>query len=170
MSKIIILGAGVFGLSTALWLRKSGYEDITVLDMQDVAGKGYSPSTVDSASADLNKVIRFSYGDKIEYQRLATEAAITWAKWNDELAAVPKEELPVDLKGVTKLWYNSGLLRVSMGDEFSEHELASLENLEKEGLRNAQFRSDDEVRPEISMMLLSADYAMMVITQSVVNP
>lgn len=31
-SKIIIIGAGVFGLTTAYELAKEGYQDITVLD------------------------------------------------------------------------------------------------------------------------------------------
>lgn len=148
-SKLLVLGSGVFGLSTALWLRRAGYEDVTVLDMQDTAGHGYSPGAVDSASADLNKIIRFSYGDEIEYQRLATEAAVLWEEWNDEMAAVAEEELPVALRGERKLWWRTGMLRMSAGDELSGFEIKTLENMEKEGMRDRMFRSDDEVRMHI---------------------
>lgn len=111
-SKIIIVGSGVFGISTALWLARSGYGDVTVLDMQDTASSGYDPlSGVDSASADLNKIIRFSYGSEIEYQRLATEAAKIWDEWNAEIAATPLDELPERLRdGEKKLWFNAGCM------------------------------------------------------------
>jgi hypothetical protein len=136
----------VFGLSTALWLRQSGYEDVTVFDMQDTAGHGYSPSAVDSASADLNKIIRFSYGAEIEYQRLATEAAVLWDEWNAQMASVPEAELPAALRGgEKKLWWNAGMLRMSGGNELSSVELETLDNMAAEGLRDRVFRSDDEV-------------------------
>lgn len=146
-SKILILGSGVFGLSTALWLRRSGYEDVAVLDMQDTAGLGYAPGAVDSASADLNKIIRFSYGAEIAYQRLATEAAGLWDEWNAQIAAVPEEaELPESLRcGERRLWWRSGMLRMSGGKELGGVELQTLENMAAEGLRDGVFRSDDEV-------------------------
>ncbi|XXG95303.1 hypothetical protein Hte_001564 [Hypoxylon texense] len=145
-SKIIIVGSGVFGISTALWLARSGYADVTVLDMQDTASLGYDPlSGVDSASADLNKIIRFSYGSEIEYQRLATEAATIWDEWNAEIAATPVEELPESLRdGDKKLWFNAGWLRMSSEDELGTFELETLKNMELEGIREHQFRSDDE--------------------------
>ncbi len=43
------------------------------------------PPGIDSASADLNKIIRFSYGNEIEYQRPATEAAVLWDEWNNQI-------------------------------------------------------------------------------------
>jgi sarcosine oxidase/L-pipecolate oxidase len=144
-SKIIILGSGVFGLSTALWLCKAGYEDVAVFDMQDMTRHGYSPAAVDSASADLNKIIRFSYGAEIEYQRLATEAATLWDAWNAQIDAVPEDELPPVLRGQRKLWWNAGMLRMTGGDELSDFEIQTLGNMEKEGLRDKVFRSDDEV-------------------------
>src|ERR1700712_3895163 len=114
-SKIIIVGSGVFGISTALWLAQSGYGDVTVLDMQDTATASYDPSAgIDSASADLNKIIRFSYGSEVEYQRLATEAAKLWDEWNDQIGATPDDELPERLRGGGgKLWWNVGFLRMS---------------------------------------------------------
>jgi sarcosine oxidase/L-pipecolate oxidase len=160
-SKILILGSGVFGLSTALWLARAGYSDVTILDMQDTAGQGYAPDTIDSASADLNKIIRFSYGAEIAYQRLATEAAAIWDAWNDEIAAVPEDELPVGLRGERKLWWRAGMLRISGGDELDGFEMLTLENMEREGLRDRLYRSDDEVGSQSDGgLLLDIQYIM----------
>ncbi|KAL7622649.1 hypothetical protein AAE478_008162 [Parahypoxylon ruwenzoriense] len=146
---ILIVGSGAFGISTALWLARTGYTDATVLDMQDTASKSYDPLLgVDSASADLNKIVRFSYGKEIEYQRLATESAILWEAWNRELEQAEESELPEGLKGrekgERKLWWNVGMLKMSSDDELGEFEIETLRNMEKERIREAQFRTDDE--------------------------
>ena len=47
--KVVIVGAGCFGLSTAYHLLKRGYKNVTVLDRAEVI-----PAD-DSASCDLNK-------------------------------------------------------------------------------------------------------------------
>lgn len=52
---IVIVGAGVFGLSTALRLSEAGYTDITVLE------KDSSVPSQFSAANDLNKIIRVEY-------------------------------------------------------------------------------------------------------------
>ncbi|RYC65119.1 hypothetical protein CHU98_g1115 [Xylaria longipes] len=145
-SKILIIGSGVFGLSTALWLARSGYRRVTVFDMQDTGSSGYDPGAgVKSASADINKIIRFSYGSEIEYQRLASQAAEIWDAWNQEIASLAGEELPEVLrKGERKLWYKCGFLRMGAGCEFADFELQTLRNMEKEGIRDTQFKSDDD--------------------------
>ena len=151
-SRILILGSGVFGLSTALWLARSGFCDVTVLDMQDTAAKGYDPRAgVDSASADLNKILRFSYGSELAYQRLAVQAAALWDQWNADLAATPDAELPPVLRGGgnpaerKRLWWNAGRLRTSVtAGRLSEYELQTLASMEKDGLGEMQFRTDDE--------------------------
>lgn len=48
-SKIVIVGAGVFGLSTAEYLLKRSYSDITILDRSEVL------PAPDAASCDINK-------------------------------------------------------------------------------------------------------------------
>lgn len=48
-SKIVIVGAGVFGLSTADHLLRRGYTTITVLDRADTL------PAKDAASCDINK-------------------------------------------------------------------------------------------------------------------
>ena len=55
--RILIIGGGTFGLSTAYHLAKSGYSDITVLDKSE-----FLPSE-DSAGNDVNKIIRAEYED-----------------------------------------------------------------------------------------------------------
>ncbi|KAL6237967.1 hypothetical protein BDW75DRAFT_52536 [Aspergillus navahoensis] len=67
---ILIIGAGVFGLSTALELTKRGYTDITVLDRQ-------VPPVVDGSSVDISRIIRADYADPI-YAQMALEAYKGW--------------------------------------------------------------------------------------------
>lgn len=65
-SKIIIVGGGVFGLSTALWLARSGYKDVTIFDRCSFDKNFYNPADgCHSASSDLNKVFRMAYGEKL---------------------------------------------------------------------------------------------------------
>lgn len=47
--KILIVGAGCFGISTAYHLLKRGFKDVTILDRSEV-----HPAP-DAASTDLNK-------------------------------------------------------------------------------------------------------------------
>ena len=54
---IIIIGAGAFGLSTALHLLKSGYDNITILEKDEQIPSRYS------AANDLNKIVRAEYED-----------------------------------------------------------------------------------------------------------
>lgn len=54
---IAIIGAGVFGLSTALQLAGDGYTDITVFEKDDQI----PPRS--SAGHDLNKIVRPEYED-----------------------------------------------------------------------------------------------------------
>ncbi|KAL5366687.1 FAD dependent oxidoreductase [Aspergillus floccosus] len=67
---ILIIGAGVFGLSTALELRSRGYENITVLDR-------YAPPVPDGSSVDISRIIRTDYADPV-YSRMAQEALHGW--------------------------------------------------------------------------------------------
>ncbi|KAI9927104.1 hypothetical protein ASPWEDRAFT_143793 [Aspergillus wentii DTO 134E9] len=68
---IIIVGAGVFGLSTALELNKRGYANITVLDR-------YVPPVVDGSSVDISRIIRSDYADPV-YNKMAREAIQGWS-------------------------------------------------------------------------------------------
>lgn len=66
---IVVIGAGVFGLSTALDLAQNGFA-VTVLDRS-------MPPVPDGSSVDISRVIRFDYGDKV-YAQLGKEAYDLW--------------------------------------------------------------------------------------------
>ncbi|KAH8884068.1 FAD dependent oxidoreductase [Thozetella sp. PMI_491] len=68
--RIVIIGAGVFGLSTALQLRKNGFNNITVLDR-------HVPPVPDGSSVDISRVIRFDYADPV-YANIAKESFDLW--------------------------------------------------------------------------------------------
>ena len=67
---ILIVGSGVFGLSTALELRLRGYSNITVLDRM-------LPPVPDGSSVDVSRIIRTDYGDPF-YAKLARESMHEW--------------------------------------------------------------------------------------------
>lgn len=71
-SDILIVGAGVFGLSTAYHLVRSGYDaaKVTILD------RCPPPSNL-AASTDLNKIVRADYTDPL-YTELGLEAIAAW--------------------------------------------------------------------------------------------
>lgn len=81
--RIIIIGAGVFGLGTALRLKEEGCGSVTVLDRA-------MPPVPDGSSNDLSRIIRFDYGDAI-YARLAKEAYDLWKtpEFNDAFYPTP---------------------------------------------------------------------------------
>ncbi|EKM53419.1 uncharacterized protein PHACADRAFT_259793 [Phanerochaete carnosa HHB-10118-sp] len=69
---VVIVGAGVFGLSTALHLLQRGYS-VTVLE------RASEVPAQDAAGYDLNKVVRSSYADPF-YTEFAREAIDLWRK------------------------------------------------------------------------------------------
>ncbi|KAF5013020.1 hypothetical protein FDECE_967 [Fusarium decemcellulare] len=69
---IVIVGAGVFGLSTALELKKRGYQNVTVIDR-------YLPPVIDGSSVDISRVIRVEYADPL-YGKMAREAHQGWVR------------------------------------------------------------------------------------------
>lgn len=72
---IIIIGSGVFGLTTALALNRRGYENITVCN------PGPVPHPL-AASTDISKVIRMEYGADDQYMAMGDAAIQGWHEWN----------------------------------------------------------------------------------------
>jgi sarcosine oxidase/L-pipecolate oxidase len=68
--QIVIIGAGAFGLGTALRLKEEGYKSVTILDRS-------VPPVPDGSSNDISRVIRFDYGDAV-YAEIAKEAFHLW--------------------------------------------------------------------------------------------
>lgn len=76
LSRIVIVGGGIVGLSTAYWLAKAG-QRVTVLE------RGAIPNP-EAASSDHHRLIRFSYGDRLGYAARMAEAFAAWrAMWAD---------------------------------------------------------------------------------------
>ncbi|KZP30836.1 FAD dependent oxidoreductase [Athelia psychrophila] len=69
--RILIVGSGCFGISTAYHLLKRGYTDVTVVDRAETL------PAVDAASTDLNKIVRSAYED-VYYAQLGQRAIEEW--------------------------------------------------------------------------------------------
>ncbi|KZT21123.1 FAD dependent oxidoreductase [Neolentinus lepideus HHB14362 ss-1] len=77
--RIIIIGAGCFGISTAYHLLRRGYASVTVLDRSAIL------PAPDAASTDINRMVRSSYSDPF-YSKLCHDAIDAWkdqSEWPD---------------------------------------------------------------------------------------
>lgn len=88
-SHILILGAGVYGVTTALALRARGHA-VTVLD------PGPLPHPL-AASTDISKVIRMEYGADQLYMEMGEAAVDGWHDWNDLFGAPLYHEVGVTM-------------------------------------------------------------------------
>ncbi|KXX74704.1 L-pipecolate oxidase [Madurella mycetomatis] len=101
-SSILIIGSGVFGLSTALALsRRDAFShcSITVVDRSDPLQPGAFPAS-DAASTDTSRIIRADYAEPA-YAALGDEAQTEWRK----------QDNPDDL-GAQGRYHEAGLLLV----------------------------------------------------------
>lgn len=101
-ASILIVGSGVFGLSTALALaRREAFAQcsITVVDRSDPSQAGAFPSP-DAASIDTSRIIRADYADPA-YAALGDEAQAQWRQ----------QDKPADL-GAQGRYSEAGLLLV----------------------------------------------------------
>src|SRR5919197_2235789 len=71
---ILIVGAGIFGLTAAWELRTRGW-DVEVVD------PGPVPRTA-AASTDISKVMRMDYGSDEFYTEMGEAALAGWDQWN----------------------------------------------------------------------------------------
>ncbi|PYH92932.1 sarcosine oxidase [Aspergillus ellipticus CBS 707.79] len=111
---VVTIGAGVFGLSSALHLTENGYTDILLLDGQKFDANGYLPwNGADSASSDTRKVIRAADGKSGMMRR------------------------------PPPLFVNCGWARLNEHGETIAVEVDTLETMQKLGLRESQYRLDD---------------------------
>ena len=83
MQNILIAGAGVFGVTAALELRRRGH-NVRLLD------PGPLPHPL-AASTDISKVVRLEYGADEQYTALAERAIEGWRRWNRDLAPLYHE-------------------------------------------------------------------------------
>ncbi len=73
---MVIVGAGVFGLTAALELRARGWH-VTVIDPGPVP-------TPTAASTDISKVVRMDYGSDELWTELGRKSLARWREWNRE--------------------------------------------------------------------------------------
>jgi len=76
MSKVIVVGAGINGVTAAIELKKRGHE-VTLVD------PGPLPHAL-AASTDISKAVRAAYGPDEDYTVLAERSIKLWRKWNEE--------------------------------------------------------------------------------------
>jgi len=74
---VVVMGAGIFGASTALALQDAGFARVLLLDTW---GAGNPRAT----SSDQSRVIRSAYGEKRLYTRWSWESLATWKRWERE--------------------------------------------------------------------------------------
>ncbi len=73
----LILGAGIFGISTAIELRGRGHQ-VGILNPDQI------PHPL-AASTDISKIVRMEYGSDLEYMKMADQAIDGWRAWNEML-------------------------------------------------------------------------------------
>jgi glycine/D-amino acid oxidase-like deaminating enzyme len=74
MSRVVIVGAGINGITAAVELRKRGH-NVTIVD------PGPIPHPL-AASTDISKAVRAAYGPDEEYASLADRCIERWRQWN----------------------------------------------------------------------------------------
>jgi glycine/D-amino acid oxidase-like deaminating enzyme len=72
--KVVVAGAGVFGLSAALELARRGH----AVHVVDAGGVPFPRAE----STDISKVVRLEYGADVGYVELAERALDGWRRWN----------------------------------------------------------------------------------------
>jgi len=76
MLRVIVVGAGINGVTAAIELRKRGHKVVLV-------DPGPLPHPL-AASTDISKAVRAAYGADEEYAALAARSIPLWRKWNEE--------------------------------------------------------------------------------------
>ena len=76
MSRIIVVGAGINGVTAAIELKTRGHNVVLV-------DPGPLPHPL-AASTDISKAVRRAYGADEDYTELADRSIKLWRKWNEE--------------------------------------------------------------------------------------
>src|SRR5438093_8650734 len=114
MSKIIVVGAGINGVTTAIELKKRGHEVVLV-------DEGPLPHEL-AASTDISKAVRAAYGADEDYTALAEQSIKLWRQWNEEFG--------------TKLYHQVGVMFVRRGETTpDDFEYESFKLLKSRGVK-----------------------------------
>ncbi len=87
MSRIIVVGAGINGVSAAIELKTRGHNVVLV-------DPGPLPHPL-AASTDISKAVRRAYGADEDYTALAERSINLWRKWNEEFGVELYHEVGV---------------------------------------------------------------------------
>ena len=87
MSRIIVVGAGINGVTAAIELKKRGHAVVLV-------DPGPLPHPL-AASTDISKAVRAAYGADEDYTELAERSIKLWRKWNQEFGVELYHEVGV---------------------------------------------------------------------------
>src|SRR5437763_12012701 len=87
MSRIIVVGAGINGVTAAIELRNRSHEVILV-------DPGPLPHAL-AASTDISKAVRAAYGPDEDYTDLAERSIKIWREWNREFGMELYHEIGV---------------------------------------------------------------------------
>ncbi|HEY4257991.1 MAG TPA: FAD-dependent oxidoreductase [Candidatus Udaeobacter sp.] len=87
MSKVIVVGAGINGVTAAIELKKRGH-NVGLVD------PGPLPHPL-AASTDISKAVRRAYGADEDYTALAERSIKLWRKWNQEFSVELYHEVGV---------------------------------------------------------------------------
>lgn len=90
-SDFLVVGAGIYGVTAALELRRRGYT-VTLID------PGPLPHPL-AASTDISKVVRMEYGQDRQYMQMVDRAIDGFLAWNQELGET--------------LYHNTGVLMLT---------------------------------------------------------
>src|SRR5215467_10189827 len=117
MSRIIVVGAGINGVTAAIELKNRGHEVVLV-------DPGPLPHAL-AASTDISKAVRSAYGADEDYTAMAERSIKLWQQWNEEFG--------------TKLYHEVGVMfvrrqRMEPGD-FEYESLKLLERREHNVMR-----------------------------------
>ncbi|OAA80335.1 FAD dependent oxidoreductase [Akanthomyces lecanii RCEF 1005] len=165
---IIVVGAGIFGLSTALHLASSGYLDVTVFDRHSVDKSRYSYlKGCDGASVDASKIIRSAYGGQKEYTDLSSEAIVLWNKWNEEIKSIGSEN-DLGLSRNDSIWINNGVLMCTDQKVLSDFEKASAKNANPPGQQKVALITNEAEDVEIAKSK-GFEYALIPFAKEIVG-
>jgi glycine/D-amino acid oxidase-like deaminating enzyme len=112
MSRVIVVGAGINGVTAAIELKKRGHKVILV-------DPGPLPHPL-AASTDISKAVRAAYGPDEEYTALAERAIRLWREWNKQFDV--------------ELYHEVGVMWVRQGEmKRGDFEYESFKILEQRG-------------------------------------
>ncbi len=120
MSKVIVVGAGINGVTAAIELTKRGHTVILI-------DPGPLPHPL-AASTDISKAVRAAYEADDDYTELAERSITLWRKWNEEFGI--------------ELYHEVGVMFVRRREMTpGDFEYESLKTLERRGHKVARMNS-----------------------------